>query len=112
MASRYAAFLASAGIAALLRKMDCKDVTIAIDGSLFRYHPHFKNIMKSRISQLMETEYKFDLMLSEDGSGRGVSMVAAMLKSGDRKCCRNVKMEECMSFMIDDENYFICLDRI
>ena len=78
--SRRAAFLASAGIAALLRKMDCKDVAIAIDGSLFRYHPHFKNIMKSRISQLMGTDYKFDLMLSEDGSGRGACMVAAALK--------------------------------
>ena len=92
--SRRAAFLASAGIAALLRKMDCKDVAIAIDGSLFRYHPHFKNIMKSHISQLMGTDNKFDLMLSEDGSGRGACMVAAVLKSGDRMCCRNVKMEE------------------
>ena len=66
----------------------------AIDGSLFRYHPHFKNIMKSRISQLMGTDYKFDLMLSEDGSGKGACMVAAVLKSGDRMCCRSVKMEE------------------
>ena len=78
--SRRAAFLASAGIAALLRKMDCKDVAIAIDGSLFRYHPHFKNVMKSSISQLMGTDYKFDLMLVENGSARGACMVAAMLK--------------------------------
>ena len=51
--SRRAAFMASAGIAALLKKMDCKDVAIAIDGSLFRYHPHFKNVMQSRISQVL-----------------------------------------------------------
>ena len=63
--------MASAGIAALLKKMDYKDVVIAIDGSLFRYHPHFKNVMKSRISQLMGIDFKFDLMLSEDRSGRG-----------------------------------------
>merc|ERR1719511_184447 len=78
--SRRASFMASAGITALLKKMDYKDVTIAIDGSLFRYHPHFKNVMQSRISQLMGIDYKFDLMLSEDGSGRGAALVAAVLK--------------------------------
>ena len=50
--SRRASFMASAGIAALLKKMDYKDVVIAIDGSLFRYHPHFKNVMLSCISQV------------------------------------------------------------
>ena len=33
--------------------------------------------------QLMGTDYKFDLMLSEDGSGRGAAMVAAVLKRGE-----------------------------
>jgi len=81
--SRRASFMASAGITALLKKMDYKDVVIAIDGSLFRYHPHFKNVMQSRISQLMGIDYKFDLMLSDDGSGRGAALVAAVLKRGD-----------------------------
>jgi hypothetical protein len=35
---------------------------VAIDGSVFRYHPHFPNIMKSRIQQLMGVDYKFDLV--------------------------------------------------
>ena len=48
--SRRAGFMASAGITALLKKMDYKDVVIAIDGSVFRYHPHFPNIMRSRYS--------------------------------------------------------------
>ena len=34
--------MASAGITALLKKMDFKDVVIAIDGSLFRYDINFK----------------------------------------------------------------------
>ena len=78
--SRRAAFLASAGITALLKRMDYKDMVIAIDGSLFRHHPHFKNVMMSRISQLMGKDYEFDLMLSEDGSGRGAAIAAAVLK--------------------------------
>ena len=95
--------MASAGITALLKKMDYKDVVVAIDGSLFRcgvntlislywhywlystfpvsrFHPHFKNVMQSRISQMMGINYKFDLLLSEDGSGRGAALVAAVLK--------------------------------
>jgi len=83
--SRRASMMASAGITALLKKMDYKDVVIAIDGSLFRFHPHFKNVMQSRISQLMGINYKFDLLLSEDGSGRGAALVAAVLKRGDQK---------------------------
>jgi len=78
--SRRASMMASAGITALLKKMDYKDVTVAIDGSLFRFHPHFKNVMQSRISQMMGINYKFDLLLSEDGSGRGAALVAAVLK--------------------------------
>lgn len=77
--SRRAGFMVSAGITALLKKMDYKDVVVAIDGSVFRFHPHFENIMRSRIRQLMGTEYKFDLMLSTDGSGRGAALVAAVL---------------------------------
>ena len=33
----------------------------------------------------MGIDYKFDLMLSEDGSGRGAALVAAVLKRGDEK---------------------------
>ena len=43
--SRRASFMASAGITALLKKMDYKDVVIAIDGSLFRYY--FLNSIKA-----------------------------------------------------------------
>ena len=55
-------------------------MVVAIDGSVFRFHPHFPNIMKSRISQLMGIDYNFELMLSLDGSGRGAAIVAAVLE--------------------------------
>ena len=44
--SRRAGFMASAGITALLKKMDYHDVVVAIDGSVYRHHPHFPNIMR------------------------------------------------------------------
>ena len=39
-----------------------------------------RNVMKSRVAQLMGSDYKFDVMMSEDGSGRGAALVAAVLK--------------------------------
>jgi len=85
LVSRRAGFMAAAGITALLKKMDYHDVVVAIDGSVFRHHPHFPNIMRSRIAQLMGVEYKFDLMLSNDGSGRGAALVAAVLTDQNNK---------------------------
>ncbi|XP_034952327.1 hexokinase type 2 isoform X2 [Chelonus insularis] len=74
--SRRAAHLASAGIACLLNKIGEDNVTVGIDGSVYRFHPHFHDLMTEKISQLQS--YKFDLMLSEDGSGRGAALVAAV----------------------------------
>ncbi|KAH0946799.1 hypothetical protein HN011_002734 [Eciton burchellii] len=74
--SRRAAHLVSAGIATLLNKMGENNVTIGMDGSVYRFHPYFHDLMTEKISELQD--YKFDLMLSEDGSGRGAALVAAV----------------------------------
>jgi hexokinase len=76
--SRRAAHLVSAGIATLLNKIQKKKVTVAVDGSVYRFHPHFHNLMMEKIKQLLKPGLEFDLMLSEDGSGRGAALVAAV----------------------------------
>ncbi|XP_044258381.1 hexokinase type 2-like [Tribolium madens] len=76
--SKRAADLASTGIATLLNKMNESKVTVAIDGSVYRYHPHFHDLMMKTISALVNPGITFDLMLSEDGSGRGAALVAAV----------------------------------
>ena len=83
--SRRTCFLLAAGLAALLKKMDNKDVTVAVDGSLFRYHPHFRRNIEYRMQQLMGVEYGFRMIFSEDGSGRGAALVAATLAGDVRK---------------------------
>lgn len=50
--SRRAAHLASAGIACLLEKMGENNVTVGIDGSVYRFHPHFHDLMTEKIKQL------------------------------------------------------------
>ncbi|XP_013192113.1 hexokinase type 2 isoform X4 [Amyelois transitella] len=76
--SRRAAHLVSAGIATLLNKMNEPRVTVGIDGSVYRFHPHFHTLMCEKIAQLVQPGISFDLMLSEDGSGRGAALVAAV----------------------------------
>ncbi|GLV44227.1 Hexokinase A [Carabus blaptoides fortunei] len=76
--SRRAAHLVSAGIATLINKMDEKSVTVGIDGSVYRFHPYFHDLMTEKISELVSSDIEFDLMLSEDGSGRGAALVAAV----------------------------------
>lgn len=76
--SRRAAYLVSAGVATLINKMQIPLVTVGVDGSVYRFHPHFHNLMMEKIRQLIDKKLKFDLMLSEDGSGRGAALVAAV----------------------------------
>jgi hexokinase len=80
--SKRAAQMAAAGVACLLNKMGEKSVVVAVDGSVYRFHPHFHNLMTETINRLVDPGIKFDLMLSEDGSGRGAALVAAV-------ACRN-----------------------
>ncbi|XP_037938345.1 hexokinase type 2 isoform X2 [Teleopsis dalmanni] len=76
--SKRAAHLVSCGLATLINKMDEPSVTVGVDGSVYRFHPKFHNLMVEKISQLVKPGISFDLMLSEDGSGRGAALVAAV----------------------------------
>ncbi|XP_037916312.1 hexokinase type 2 isoform X1 [Hermetia illucens] len=76
--SSRAAHLVSTGIAVLINKMDEPSVTVGVDGSVYRFHPRFHNLMYAKLRQLVKPHIQFDLMLSEDGSGRGAALVAAV----------------------------------
>uniref|UniRef100_A0A1B6EKF8 Phosphotransferase n=1 Tax=Cuerna arida TaxID=1464854 RepID=A0A1B6EKF8_9HEMI len=76
--SRRAAYLVSAGTATLINKMRFPSVTVGVDGSVYRFHPFFHDLMMEKISQLIDKDLKCTLMLSEDGSGRGAALVAAV----------------------------------
>lgn len=76
--STRAANLVSTAVATLLNRIKRPHTTVGVDGSVYRHHPHFHNIMVRKIRELTDPSYKFDLMLSEDGSGRGAALVAAV----------------------------------
>lgn len=62
--SRRAAHLVSAGIATLLNKMSEDNVTVGIDGSVYRFHPHFHDLMTAKISELQP--YKVRIMMKHN----------------------------------------------
>lgn len=76
--STRAAHLVSAAVATILNKMKRPHTTVGVDGSVYRFHPRFHSLMEAKIAELVNPQYKFDLMLSEDGSGRGAALVAAV----------------------------------
>lgn len=76
--STRAARLAAAGVVSLVRKIGkVAKCTVAVDGSLYMLHPHFKSRMKAAIDE-MEPGNGITMKESTDGSGRGAAMVAAV----------------------------------
>lgn len=58
LVSARAAFLSSAGLATLINRLNKPDMTIAVDGSLYRFHPRFHNLMTLKIQELVKKGLK------------------------------------------------------
>lgn len=50
------------GIATLINRLKKKTMTIAIDGSLYRFHPRFHNLMVLKIRELVNPGHKVMLI--------------------------------------------------
>ncbi|XP_063221189.1 hexokinase type 2-like [Bacillus rossius redtenbacheri] len=72
------AHLAGSAISTIINKMGFKDVTVGVDGSVYRYHPHYHDYMMSVMTKMIDKGTKFEMVLSNDGSGRGAAIVAAV----------------------------------
>lgn len=89
--STRAAYLCAAGIATLLNRMEKKFVTVGVDGSVYRFHPTFPRLLNEKIKELILPNLDFQLMLSEDGSGRGAALVAAVASRINREASERIK---------------------
>jgi len=79
--TKRAAKLTAAGLAVIIKRMNKSDVTIAVDGSLFRYHPRLQIILEATLKNLINPLNRFQIILSTDGSGRGAAVTAAIAHS-------------------------------
>uniref|UniRef100_A0A914NE62 Phosphotransferase n=1 Tax=Meloidogyne incognita TaxID=6306 RepID=A0A914NE62_MELIC len=93
MVSTRAAHLCACGIASLLKRVisrkvavknergESPEMTVGVDGSVFRFHPNFEHLLNVKIHELLDGQlngWKIVLALSEDGSGRGAAVAAAV----------------------------------
>lgn len=56
--SARAAHIVSAGIATLIDRMEQNNITVGVDGSVYRYHPHFHDLMMSKTAELVSNSAK------------------------------------------------------
>ncbi|MFT7805664.1 hexokinase-1 [Arapaima gigas] len=81
--SRRAAQLCGAGMAAVVDKirenrgLDRLEITVGVDGTLYKLHPHFSKIMHQTVKELAP-KCDVNFLLSEDGSGKGAALITAV----------------------------------
>uniref|UniRef100_A0A8C3Q1E3 hexokinase n=1 Tax=Chrysolophus pictus TaxID=9089 RepID=A0A8C3Q1E3_CHRPC len=83
--SRRAAQLCGAGLAAIVEKkrenrgVEHLQITVGVDGTLYKLHPHFSRILQETVKELAP-RCDVTFMLSEDGSGKGAALITAVAK--------------------------------
>ena len=76
--SQRCAILVAIPLSVFINRMDTKEhVGIAVTGSLYRYHPQLKNLLETHIRKIVPNR-SFHTFLSDDGSGKGAGLVAAV----------------------------------
>ncbi|KAJ8013704.1 hypothetical protein DPEC_G00032550 [Dallia pectoralis] len=93
--SHRAAQICGAGMAAVVDKirenrgLNQMDITVGVDGTLYKLHPHFSGVMHQTVKELAP-KCNVNFLLSEDGSGKGAALITAVgcrLREQERKKC-------------------------
>ncbi|KAH8278790.1 hypothetical protein KR018_009479 [Drosophila ironensis] len=69
--------LCACGLVTLINKMSINEVVVGIDGSVYKYHPKYHDLLCSYMKTLLRPGVRFELTTAEDGSGKGAALVAA-----------------------------------
>ncbi|XP_036920331.1 hexokinase-3 isoform X2 [Sturnira hondurensis] len=81
--SQRAAQLCGAGVAAVVEKirenrgLDALTVSVGVDGTLYKLHPHFSGLVEATVRELAP-RCTVTFLQSEDGSGKGAALVTAV----------------------------------
>ncbi|RKO87403.1 hypothetical protein BDK51DRAFT_16571 [Blyttiomyces helicus] len=75
-----AARLSAVGIAGVITKINRLDgCTVAVDGSVFEYYPHFANRIRDALREVVGVNAEsIVLAQARDGSGQGAALIAAI----------------------------------
>ncbi|CAG0902063.1 unnamed protein product [Cyprideis torosa] len=75
-----AARLISSCLANLINRMEKPTPSIAVDGSLYKYHPRLRFLMEYYMQRMTRPDIKFKFIQAEDGSGKGAGLMAAIAR--------------------------------
>ncbi|XP_041334850.1 hexokinase-2 isoform X2 [Pyrgilauda ruficollis] len=81
--ARRAAQLCGAGMAAVVDKirenrgLDFLKITVGVDGTLYKLHPHFSTVLQETVREL-SPKCEVTFLQSEDGSGKGAALITAV----------------------------------
>ncbi|KAI3377821.1 hypothetical protein L3Q82_008960 [Scortum barcoo] len=83
--SHRAAQLCGAGMAAVVDKirenrgLDRLDITVGVDGALYKLHPHFSGVLRDT-ARALAPQCNVTFMPSEEGSGKGAALITAVAR--------------------------------
>ncbi|CAG2223668.1 HK [Mytilus edulis] len=77
LVSQRGAYIVASALAVLLKRMEKKEISVGIDGSLYEHHPNYHKHMMEVLNKLLP-DVKVKLFLLKDGSGEGAAFVAAV----------------------------------
>ncbi|XP_039971960.1 hexokinase-1-like isoform X1 [Xiphias gladius] len=83
--SRRAAQLCGAGMAAVVDKirenrgLDHLNITVGVDGALYKLHPHFSGVLQET-ARVLAPQCNVTFLPSEEGSGKGAALITAVVR--------------------------------
>ncbi|XP_068586363.1 hexokinase HKDC1-like isoform X2 [Cebidichthys violaceus] len=83
--SRRAAQLCGAGMAAVVDKirenrgLDHLNITVGVDGRLYKLHPHFSSILQET-TRILSPQCNVTFLPSEEGGGKGAALITAVAR--------------------------------
>ncbi|KAL7670019.1 hypothetical protein ACOME3_004961 [Neoechinorhynchus agilis] len=83
LVSTRSAQLSGTLLATLINRLQRRNVTIGVDGSMFRHHPRFHKTMEATVSRLVDRDITYKIVLNAEGSAKGAAMVAAMQRESE-----------------------------
>uniref|UniRef100_A0A1A9WH76 Phosphotransferase n=1 Tax=Glossina brevipalpis TaxID=37001 RepID=A0A1A9WH76_9MUSC len=65
-------------LACLIDRIGDPYIVIGVDGEIYRLYPLYQDRLRKKIKQLVRPEHRFQFQLTEDGTGHGAALLAAV----------------------------------
>ncbi|XP_062123590.1 hexokinase type 1 [Drosophila sulfurigaster albostrigata] len=73
--------LVAAGLAALINRMNYSQISISVDGGIYRLFPRYQEVLNRHTQQLANPHNKFEIVVAEDSPGVGAAIMAGLAVS-------------------------------